>query len=256
MKRTRWVLTGILCLAAGANAAGKDVTQSPSSNTTEWPSAVSDSEPHGLLLFELFEYNPRAGGSLRWDIVGWRGGDYDRIWFKSEGTQSSTLSTGGVGDLQVLYGRMISAYFDFQVGLDYNRAWGRANQAGRFQLVLGLQGLVPYSFQLEPVVFISQNGEISGRITASQDFVLSQRFIANFRFETSAAAQHAHAFDVGSGFNDISVGLRFRYELRREFAPYLGVNWNHLFGETADYARRSGTSPEGFALIGGIRAWL
>ncbi len=256
MRRTWLVLIWLLCLLPPLTTRAEDATQPNSSTTTEWPSPVADSESHGLLLLDLFEYNPRAGGSFRWDILGWRGGDYNRVWIKSEGTQSTTLSTGGVGDLQVLYGRMISAYFDLQVGLDYNRAWGRANQAGRFQLAIGLQGLMPYAFELEPVIFIGQNGEVSGRFTASQDFVLSQRLVAQFRFETSAAIQHAHAFDVGTGWNDISAGLRFRYELRREFAPYVGVNWNHLFGETADYARRSGTEPQGFALVGGIRAWL
>lgn len=223
---------------------------------TDWPSPVDDSETHGLLLLDLFEYNPKGGGAFRWDLLGWRGGDYNRLWIKSEGIQNATLSQGGIADVQLLFGRLISAYFDVQVGLDYNRSWGRADAADRFQLALGIQGLVPYSFDIEPTLFISQRGEVSGRFTASQDFVFSQRLIAQLRLETNAAIQHAHAFDIGSGLNDISLGLRLRYEFLRELAPYVGIIWNHLFGETADYARRSGAEPAGFALVGGLRAWL
>ncbi|WP_139786963.1 copper resistance protein B, partial [Klebsiella pneumoniae] len=29
---------------------------------------------------------------------------------------------------------------------------------------------------------------------------------------------------------DTELGLRLRYEIRREFAPYIGVSWNQLYG--------------------------
>ncbi|MGA0421487.1 copper resistance protein B, partial [Escherichia coli] len=29
-------------------------------------------------------------------------------------------------------------------------------------------------------------------------------------------------------------------EIRREFAPYIGVSWNQLYGKTSDMAKREG----------------
>ncbi|MDZ7694986.1 MAG: copper resistance protein B [Balneolaceae bacterium] len=58
--------------------------------------------------------------------------------------------------------------------------------------------------------------------------------------ETSVALQDVPEWGVGSGFNDIGLGFRLRYEFAREFAPYIGINWERKLGETADMARAGG----------------
>lgn len=60
----------------------------------------------------------------------------------------------------------------------------------------------------------------------------------------------------GSGLSDIGAGVRLRYEIRREFAPYIGVNWTHLYGRTADYAREEGENTDTFQILVGISAWF
>lgn len=64
------------------------------------------------------------------------------------------------------------------------------------------------------------------------------------------------AVGTGSGFSDIETGLRLRYEIRREFAPYVGVNWIHLFGDTADYAGEAGHDTDEVQFVFGIRSWF
>ena len=46
------------------------------------------------------------------------------------------------------------------------------------------------------------------------------------------------------------------FEVRREFAPYIGVSWGGLFGKTADYAEAAGGESSETALVVGIHAWF
>ncbi len=134
--------------------------------------------------------------------------------------------------------------------------YGEGEEHVRVQAVIGLQGLAPYWFELEPSVFVSQDGDVSARLTATYDMFVTQRLIAEPRIEANAALQDVPDFGVGSGLNDLELGFRLRYELRREYAPYLGVNWVRRFAGAADLARQAGEAVSDVSLVGGIRAWF
>jgi copper resistance protein B len=224
-----------------------------------WPSPVMDSETYGLFLADLLEYEPSSSsgesGNINWDLLAWRGGDISRIWFKSEGRQNATLNRGGEGDVRLLYGHLISPFFDVQAGVRYERGWGR-DAASRFQAVLSLQGLAPYSFDIEPELYISNRGEVSFRFTAEQDFLFTQRLILQPRLETGVSLQSVPSFGEGAGLNDLTLGARLRYEFWREFAPYVGVSWENQFGGTADFSRRAGRSVRSLSAVAGLRVWI
>ena len=61
---------------------------------------------------------------------------------------------------------------------------------------------------------------------------------------------------MSSGLSNIEAGLRLRYEIRREFAPYVGVDWASRFRSAADNIRASGNAAEGVALVAGVRLWF
>ncbi|HUF26008.1 MAG TPA: copper resistance protein B [Gemmatimonadaceae bacterium] len=125
----------------------------------------------------------------------------------------------------------------------------------RAHLALGLQGLAPGWFELEPTLLVSQHGDVSANLTASYDLLFTQRLVLQPRLETHAAAQGVPEFGVGSGFNDVELALRARYELRREFAPYVGVLWSHRFGDAADLARAGGEPVRELSWVAGLRLW-
>ena len=238
---------------------GKAAAQIPNLPSRKgWPSPVTDEEPYSYLLFDLLEHrwNNNGANTLRWDVVGWRGGDYNRFWFKSEGRNTFSSAGGGYGEVQALYGRLIAPYTDLQVGIRYDQYWGRQRGKGRAFLALGVQTLVPYRFDIEPMLYISQNGDISARFTGTYDSYITQRLILQPRIETKISVQSRQSFGEGSGLNEIEFGLRLRYEIRREFAPYIGVNWEQTFGQTASFARRAGEPTAQLSLIAGIRAWF
>ena len=234
-------------------------TQSPPGTVDKkWPKPVADSQRFGYLLVDQLEYRMknRADGTTRWDAVGWYGGDYNRLWVKTEGEWRTMGERGGEAEIQALYGRLIAPFWDFQIGLRYDEFSGVDFDRSRGFAVIGLQGLARYRFELEPALFISQDGDVSARVTATYDMLLTQRLILQPRMDFDAAVQSAKKFGVGEGVNSIGLGLRLRYEITREFAPYIGVQWLSRFGEAADIAQRGGGHAENIAVVFGVRLWF
>lgn len=253
------ILVGLMSALMVMPFAGTALAQSGQSNLSSkqsWPSPVDDSESHGLLLADILEIGRQDGvNSLTWDIESWRGGDINRVWIKSEGERLLTSQVGGNADLQTLYGRLLTAYFDFQIGARFERRSERNETTDKLQAVVGIEGLALYMYELEALAFIGDGGDVSVRVTASQDYLFTQRAIAQLRIETSGGARADEKFGIGSGVRDLGLGFRIRYEIRRELAPYIGIGWNMLFGETADLSKRADGNTPDVATVAGLRAW-
>lgn len=211
--------------------------------------------PYTYVLFDLLEFRPKGDESdFRWDIESWRGGDYNRLWFKTEGTQSATKSERNI-DGQLLYGRFIKRYYDFQIGGRADTRTFRGASVTRGQAVIGIEGLVPYRYEIEALLFISHRGDVSGRFTFNRDYMITQRVVLQPRFETSIAAQRVERFGVGRGINDIELGLRLRFAIRREFAPYIGVSYERSLFGTSDFVRQDGGDLRQIRFVAGVRIW-
>jgi len=245
---------------AGPSAMQKG-TRSKFSSPGDWPAPVNDQEHRLFTLVDVLEYRPRTGGSqghddYRWDIEGWYGGDYNRLWFKSEGQRDTAFKADFDVDVQLLYGRFIQKYYDFQIGPRVETQTFRGRNVTRGLGVIGIEGLVPYNYEFESALFIDQNGAVSARLSLTKDMLLTQQLILQTRFETNAAVQRVEEFTTGSGLNNLELGVRLRYEIRREFAPYVGISLDRSFGETATLVRHEGGSPSQIRFAVGVRAWF
>ena len=223
-----------------------------------WPSPVNDSENRLVTLVDALEYRPRTGAGqrndgYRWDIEGWYGGDYNRLWFKSEGENNSAFKAGYDVDVQLLYGRFIQKYYDLQMGGRVETQSFGGRNVTRNLGVIGIEGLVPYNYAFESALFIDQTGNVSARLSFTKDMVLTQRLILQNRVETNAAVQRVEKFTTGSGLNNLELGFRLRYEIRREFAPYVGVSLDRSFGETATLVSQDGGTPSQIRFVAGVR---
>ena len=221
-----------------------------------WPKPVMDDMKYSFTLFERLEYLPNGGGGeLAWDVISWHGGDYRRIWVKSEGEQSFRGGREGSGDIEVHMGRLIKPFVDFLVGARFEGQWGGGSR-GRVSVGAGFQALQPYVVESEAFVFLSQSGQIYFNATAARDFYLSQRMVLQPRIETNLALNRDRRFGSEAGLQDLDLSLRLRYEIRREFAPYIGVSGRWLFGGTASAARSRGDETSGLRFIFGLRFWF
>ena len=242
---------------AGAAAVSAQTASSPDSPSEKhWPSPVDDQQKFTYLLFDVLEFQPKPDDSgYRWDVEGWRGGDYNRIWFKSEGQGSSALKAEYDIDLQLLYGRFVKRYYDFQVGVRAETQTSGGASVTRIHAVVGLQGLVPYKYSITPTMFISQRGDVSFRLAATKELLFTQRLILQPRLELNAAIQRVNRFTTGRGLNNVEVGFRLRYEINRKFAPYIGVSYDESFFGTADLVRQDGGKPRQIRFVAGVRLW-
>ena len=224
----------------------------------QWPSPVTDNADFSFFLLDPFELRREDGGTvLRYDIVGWRGGDRDRIWFKSEGNQSLSGNEVNQADFQILKGRLISPFFDFLYGLRYEQRYGPGvPYRGRPYFSVGLQGIAPYRFEIEPFLFLSPEGNVQLRFTGSYSVQVTERLVLTPRIEVNGALSRLAAMGVEPGINELEFGLRLRYEIRRDFAPYIGYVWSNTGGSSDAYGRRSTgrQSNQGFVL--GLRRWF
>jgi len=217
---------------------------------------MMDNMIYSFALLDRLEYRGAGkAAAFQHDFVGWVGGDIHRLWFKSEGA----FPTGDGGtdfDVQALYGKLVLPYWDLQVGGRLEvQAEGGTTRTRAFAAI-GLEGLAPYWFDVEPTLFLSQDGDLSARLTISYDMFLGQRLIAQPRTEMNAALQAVPDFGVSAGLNDLDLGMRLRYELRRELAPYVGVSWLRQFAGAAVRAREDGRSAGRASFVVGVRAWF
>jgi len=198
---------------------------------------------------DLLEWTP-DGDDYRWEIEGWYGGDRNRLAFKTEGKGRSGEGVEQA-EVQFLYSRAVSRYTDVQAGVRFD-----VEPRSRAYAVLAVDALFPYWFEAEGSLFLSEEGDLLARAEGSYDVRLSQRLVLQPRAEVNFAAQDIAASGIGSGLSTSELGLRLRYEFRREFAPYIGVNYERSHGATADFARSAGEPVSSTRVVVGLRAWF
>ena len=208
--------------------------------------------PAYSVMFNLAEYRLQQGSdAYRWDGEGWFGGDIDRLVIKSEG--SGNFGEGpDDAEVQALYSRAIGPYFNLQAGVRHDFT----PNPSRTYATVGFEGLAPYWFEVEGALFLSDKGDVLGRLEGYYDQRITQRLILQPRAELNLAAQDVPENGIGAGLSDIELGLRLRFEIAREFAPYVGVSWDRKLGDTADFARAAGEDPSSTSVVIGIRAWF
>ena len=210
---------------------------------------AADADLYAYAQADRLEYQAEESVTV-WDLQGWYGGDYQRLWWKTEGE----ISSGSVDDaeIQLLYSRAFSAFFDVQFGLRYEDL----ELTEQVSAVVGIQGLAPYSFEVDTALFVTDDGDVLFRGEFERDWLLTQRWIIQPRLEIGAAFDDAPERHVASGFNDLAAEIRLRYEISRKFAPSLGVSWQVALGDTGDLVEAAGGDKQITTLVVGLRFWF
>ncbi|GAA3254362.1 hypothetical protein GCM10020258_12050 [Sphingomonas yabuuchiae] len=194
------------------------------------------------ILFNLAEVQVRDGrDGYRWDGEGWFGGDIHRLVVKTEG-EGAFRDRIGAAEVQALYSRAIDPYWNLQVGVRQDVGGLRGGPMPWSGSRAG-----PYWFDVEGALFLSDKGELLARTEAWVDQRITQRAILQPRIEVNFAAQDIADQQIAAGVSNLELGLRLRYEIAREFAPYVGVHWERRYGPA---------SGGGAALALGIRTWF
>ena len=211
----------------------------------------SDEHAFASVRVERFEAFSTTGGrgTGAYDLTAWFGRDYDRLVVKSDGK-----ITGGKlqeANTELLWGHAVAPYWDTQLGLRHDGGLG----PDRNWLVLGVQGLAPYWFDLRAAAYVGDRGRTALKLAADYELLVTQRLVLQPRVEANLYGKSDPERELGRGLADLTTGVRLRYEFRRQFAPYVGVEWSGKFGQTADFARRAGESTRDTRWVAGLRLW-
>ena len=212
--------------------------------------ALHDRGGYFFVLADQFEWQvaDRASG-LSWDIKSWIGGDRDRVWLRSEG--ETDRARVDHTEAHVLYGRAVSRWWDLVGGVRQDVRPGPA----RTWAAIGVQGLAPQWFEVELTGYLDAGGRTHVRLETEYDLLLTNRLVLQPLVEVEIYGKADPERRIGAGVSAAEAGLRVRYEVRREFAPYLGLVWQRRFAGTADYARAAGEEVGGWRAAVGVRLW-
>jgi copper resistance protein B len=193
-------------------------------------------------------YGTTNGGA--WDAQAWLGGDFDKLWIKTEGATLGGKTQGA--KVEALWARAILPFWDAQLGMRHDFSGGHAREWAAF----GVQGLTPYWFDVELTGYVGEEGRTAVRLKTEYDLYLNQRLILKPEIELNAYGKPDRARNFGAGLADGQFGLRLRYELTRRFAPYIGYVYDRKFAGSATLARRASDPAIDHRAVAGIQLFF
>jgi len=207
--------------------------------------SMGDDPLFAKLTIDELEYQDNDEKNIAWDTNLWIGYDLDKIYFYTEGEKPKDGTTQS--ENQLVYSRAIAPYWDIQFGVGYDKTENDSQTWG----VVALQGLAPYFFETRGALLIGDSGNVGLRLEAEYEALLTQKLILTPSIATDLYTKENVSMGLEKGLSNITAGARLRYEIRREFAPYVGVEWSRNFGNTADISPLDET----YAVVG-VRIWF
>lgn len=205
----------------------------------------------GMLLFDQLEWQKNGDDAgLGWNLVGWLGHVNNRLWLRSEGERRDGRTEHG--DIELLWGHATGPWWDAVVGVRHDFGAGRPRDWAAF----GVQGLAPYKFEVAATAYVGESGRVAARAEAEYELLLTNRLILQPKLEVNLYSRADPENGIGKGLSDAAFGLRLRYEIRREFAPYVGYLWSRKFGDTATLAEAGGARRSEGQWVAGLRFWF
>ena len=213
--------------------------------------AMHDNAIQRFVLIDRLEgFDTDEGKGVEWEAQTWIGTDLNKVWLRSEGER-----VGGnteAADLEVLYGRAIAPWWDLVAGIRHDFEPGDSQDF----VAIGVMGLAPYKFEVEATAYLGESGQTAARLEAEYETLLTNRLILQPLVELNLYGKNDERRGIGSGLSTAEVGLRLRYEIRREFAPYIGIVREWALGRTADFRRDEGEDVNDTRLVAGVRIWF
>ncbi|MCO4754088.1 MAG: copper resistance protein B [Bacteriovoracaceae bacterium] len=210
---------------------------------------VHDDPVFGFVYFDRLEERfEDKSDKLLWDITGMVGPKKDQLFTKSEGTYNTETGKETNSQNEILYGHLVDSFWFAQVG--YRRDFVSKKDDREF-LVISAQGMTAFEFEVDAAAYLEDGGGASAILEAEYSFLITQRSQLIPRFETEVSSEKLKKYNIGAGITGFELGHRITYEIKREFAPYIGASWEKKVFETADLLDDAGEeTSEGLFLVG------
>jgi copper resistance protein B len=240
-------------LARAAGPSGHVPPDAPQSQVHDMPyremadmMGMDDRRRFGQVMLDRLEWQEGEHDALAWKAAAWYGGDFDKLWLETEGERSAESRT------ELAWDRIVTRWWSTRLGVRHDAGAGPA----RDWVAAGIAGLAPGFIEVEGSLYLGAGGRSALRLTTVRDLLLTQRLVLQPELELEAYGESDPDRLTGAGLSNLTLGLRLRYELRREFAPFLGMRWVGRFGETQQLRRAAGEPGDEWLWLAGIRAWF
>ncbi len=207
--------------------------------------AGADDPLRTMFIVDQFEVLNNDENSREWEASFYLGYDLDKLYFYTEGSSTSDGLESSQND--IVYSRAIAPFWDMQAGIAYDKNTDASQTWGE----IAIAGLAPYFFEIRAALLLNSDSNIGLRLDAEYEVLITQKLILTPSLEADFYTKNELQMRLGSGLSSIDVGLRLRYEIIREFAPYVGITWEKTFGETYNFNPVNETN---FLL--GLRLWF
>ncbi|MEJ2060677.1 MAG: copper resistance protein B [Gammaproteobacteria bacterium] len=235
-----------LALTAAVGVAGAQEAQQ------KWPLPIHDNVILSKFMLDRLEARDTEAGTVTyWEGQAWIGSDINKLWLKTEGDVLDGKTEEA--DLEAYYSRAIAAFWDLQIGARHDFKTG--DKPARDWAGVGFKGLAPYRFDVDATAYVGDEERTAARLKAEYELFLTQRWVLMPEVEANFYGKPDPERGLGTGLSSLDLGLRLRYEIRREFSPYVGVVWTGTYGGTAEYARQANESVQDTQYVVGIRSW-
>ena len=205
-----------------------------------------------LVMFKLDTFERAKSDdvySTAWNAQAWYGGDFDKLLLRSEGEREHGKTDARV---EAFWNHAFASFWDWQVGVRHDFGDGRSRDWAAF----GVQGLAPYWFEIEAAAYLGEGGRTALGFRAEYELLLSQRLVLQPELELNVYARDDRARGMASGLADAEFGLRLRYEVRREFAPYVGVVRKYRRGFDGREPGLPAIGRQETQIVAGLRLWF
>lgn len=210
----------------------------------------ADTMQRFVLFNRLEAWDADPGTGLAWEGQAWFGSDLNRLWLRSEGERVRGKTEGA--DLEVLYGRSVARWWDLVAGVRHDFQPGGSQSFA----AIGVMGLAPQKFEVEATAYMGERGQTAARVEAEYELLLTNHLVLQPLVEANFYGKNDPIRGIGSGLSTIEAGFRLRYEVIREFAPYIGIVRERAFGNTADLRRNEGEDIDDTRIVAGFRIWF
>jgi copper resistance protein B len=211
---------------------------------------MDDRKRYGKVMLDRLEWRDGDSSIYEWEAAAWYGGDFDKLWIETEGEHTEGRTEDA--RVEVSWDHIATRWWSTRLGT----RWDVDDGPSRGWLAFGVAGLAPGFVELEAMAYVGDGGRTALRLSTEYDLLLTQRLVLQPQLELNVFGEDDPERLIGAGLSDLEIGLRLRYEIRREFAPYLGVNWAVHFGDTADLVRAAGEDPDEISVVAGFRIWF
>lgn len=234
------------------NARSPDYSQGRGYGALHPPHMMADDILYGVRINSLEwtqDKNSHRNGFASAGML-WLGTDANRAILDWELGGEKQLDDASV---QLAWRRPLSTFWNYDIGVrtDYLR-----EGADRQWLALNLNGFAPYRFEVNATALVGDQGSSALKLDADYDLSITQRLVLQPEVSASLYGKNDPELNQGAGLSDISTAFRLRYDINRQFAPYLGFQYTRYVGKTADLLQLANMKDSQSQLKAGIRFWF